>query len=174
MITEEKDKPIRSKKSSIENANEEYYFMNGLEDDQNQIEVPQSQIDSASKKIEKESKKRINIKRRIIGNYFIEKSIGEGTFGKVKLGTHTLTGQKVAIKILEKERITDVSDVERVAREIHILKMIRHPNIIQLYEIIETPKQLYLIMEYASRGELFDYIVKHKRLKEDEACKFYQ
>ena len=55
------------------------------------------------------------------------KSIGEGTFGKVKMGTHTLTGEKVAIKILEKERITDVSDVERVAREIHILKLIRLP-----------------------------------------------
>ena len=74
--------------------------------------------------------KKINIKRRMIGNYLIEKSIGEGTFGKVKLGTHTLTGEKVAIKILEKERITDSSDVERVAREIHILKLIRHPNII--------------------------------------------
>lgn len=49
--------------------------------------------------------------------------------------------------------------MERVAREIHILKLIRHPHIIQLYEIIETPKQLYLIMEYASGGELFDYIV---------------
>jgi len=68
--------------------------------------------------------------RKNIGHYSIEKSIGEGTFGKVKLGTHHLTGEKVAIKILEKDRITDVSDVERVAREIHILKLIRHPNII--------------------------------------------
>jgi len=110
----------------------------------------------------------------MIGNYLIEKSIGEGTFGKVKLGSHTLTGEKVAIKILEKERITDVSDVERVAREIHILKLIRHPNIIQLYEIIETPKQLYLIMEYCSGGELFDHIVKNVKLKEKEACRFYQ
>ena len=123
---------------------------------------------------EKKSSKGLNIRKRIIGNYHVGKSIGEGTFGKVKMGTHTLTGEKVAIKILEKERITDVSDVERVAREIHILKLIRHPNIIQLYEIIETPKQLYLIMEYASGGELFDYIVKHTRLKEKEACKFYQ
>ncbi len=112
--------------------------------------------------------------RRTIGHYNIEKSIGEGTFGKVKLGTHHLTGEKVAIKILEKDRITDVSDVERVAREIHILKLIRHQNIIQLYEIIETPKQLYLIMEYASGGELFDYIVANTRLKEEEACKFFQ
>jgi len=64
--------------------------------------------------------------------------------------------------------------VERVSREIKILKMIRHPNIIQLYEIIETPKQLYLIMEYASGGELFDYIVENTRLPEKEACKFFQ
>lgn len=63
------------------------------------------------------------------------------------------------MKILEKSKITEEADVERVSREIKILKMIRHPNIIQLYEIIETPKQLYLIMEYASGGELFDYIV---------------
>ena len=72
-----------------------------------------------------------------------------------------MTGERVAVKILEKDKIIDVNDVERVAREIHILKMIRHPNIIQLYEIIETPKQLYLIMEYASGGELFDFIVKN-------------
>lgn len=72
----------------------------------------------------------------------------------------------MAIKILEKERIVDVADVERVAREIHILKLIRHPNIIQLYEvtpiatqIIETTKHLFLVMEYVEQGELFDYIV---------------
>jgi serine/threonine protein kinase len=70
-------------------------------------------------------------------NLYIEKSIGEGTFGKVKLGSHVLTGEKVAVKILEKERIIDVADVERVAREIHILRLIRHPNIIQLYEVIQ-------------------------------------
>jgi 5'-AMP-activated protein kinase catalytic alpha subunit len=88
------------------------------------------------------------------------KSIGEGTFGKVKLGTHILTNESVAIKILEKEKIADVADVERVAREIHILKIVRHPQVVQLYEIIETQKKLYLIMEYASKGELFDYIVQ--------------
>ncbi len=78
------------------------------------------------------------------------KTIGKGTFGKVKLGNTNLTGEKVripdstafnmklkvAVKILEKDKIQDVSDVERVAREIHILKLIRHPHIIQLYEVI--------------------------------------
>lgn len=66
---------------------------------------------------------------------FLGKTIGKGTFGKVKLGNHNLTSEKVAVKILEKEKIQDVSDVERVAREIHILKLIRHPHIIQLYEV---------------------------------------
>ena len=66
----------------------------------------------------------------IIGNYKIEKTIGQGTFGKVKLAVHLLTGEKVAIKILEKDRIADSSDIEWVSRELHILKLIRHPNII--------------------------------------------
>jgi len=71
-------------------------------------------------------------------NYKLGKTIGKGTFGKVKLGNHNLTSEKVAVKILEKEKIQDVSDVERVAREIHILKLIRHPHIIQLYEVLLT------------------------------------
>ena len=60
----------------------------------------------------------------------VGKTLGEGTFGKVRLGSHILTGEKVAIKILEKDKIQDVADVERVAREIHILKIIRHPNLV--------------------------------------------
>jgi 5'-AMP-activated protein kinase, catalytic alpha subunit len=95
----------------------------------------------------------------------VTRNLGEGTFGKVKLGIHSITGERVAVKILEKSRIADVADVERVTREIHILKQIRHPNVIQLYEIIETTKQLFLVMEYVSEGELFELIVKKKRLK---------
>lgn len=109
-----------------------------------------------------------------IGHYILGKTIGEGTFGKVKLGTHILTGEKVAVKVLEKERIIDVADVERVAREVYILKLIRHQNVVQLYEIIETSRQLYLIMEYASGGELFDYIVASGRVQEQEACRFFR
>jgi 5'-AMP-activated protein kinase, catalytic alpha subunit len=76
----------------------------------------------------------------------LEKTLGQGTFGKVKLAIHERTGEKVAIKILEKKKIVDVSDIERVSREIHILKLVRHPHLIQLYEIIETPKYLFLVM----------------------------
>ena len=111
-------------------------------------------------------------KPKSIGNYVLERTIGTGTFGKVKLGTHVLTGAKVAIKILEKQKIADASDIERVSREIHILKLVRHPHIIQLYEIVETHRQLYLIMEYASGGELFDHIVEKKRVTEAEACRY--
>ena len=61
---------------------------------------------------------------------FLWRDLGKGTFGKVKVGTHNLTGEKVAVKVLEKEKILDVSDVERVAREIHILKVVRHPHVV--------------------------------------------
>jgi len=65
----------------------------------------------------------------------------------------------VAIKILEKDKIKEQADITRVMREIQIIKIVRHPNIVQLYEIIETSRQLFLIMEYVPGGELFDYIV---------------
>ncbi|CAD8190946.1 unnamed protein product [Paramecium octaurelia] len=124
---------------------------------------------------DKENKNGIRLNnRRIIGNYQLIKTLGEGTFGKVKLAVHLKSQEKVAIKILEKERIVEVADVERVSREIHILKLIRHKHVIQLYEIIETPKHIFIVMEFANGGELFEYIVKHQRLQEIEACKFYQ
>jgi serine/threonine protein kinase len=63
-------------------------------------------------------------------SFNLGRDLGKGTFGKVKVGTHTLTGEKVAVKILEKDKIADVSDVERVAREIHILKIVRHPHVV--------------------------------------------
>ena len=67
--------------------------------------------------------------------FLLGKSLGKGTFGKVKQATHTLTGEKVAVKILEKDKIKDKKDVERITREIKILKKVRHPNVIQLYEV---------------------------------------
>ncbi|CAD8052220.1 unnamed protein product [Paramecium sonneborni] len=113
-------------------------------------------------------------KQRIIGDYILVKTLGVGTFGLVKLGLHQITGEKVAIKILEKERIIEVADVERVSREIHILKLIRHRHVIQLYEIIETKKHIFLVMEFCDNGELFDYIVKSEKLDELEACRIFQ
>jgi 5'-AMP-activated protein kinase catalytic alpha subunit len=108
-----------------------------------------------------------------VGQYLLGKTIGKGTFGKVKLGIHGPTGEKVAIKVLEKSRIKDSSDVERVSREIRILKLVNHPNIVKLYEIIETSKTIFLIMEFVPCGELFDYIVARSRLTEEQAGHFY-
>jgi 5'-AMP-activated protein kinase catalytic alpha subunit len=99
--------------------------------------------------------------------------LGEGTFGSVKLAKQTATGKLVAVKILEKSRIRDQADIERIIREIKILKEIRHDNIVKLYEIVENTDKIYLIMEYASGGELFDYIVSRERLSEREACNLY-
>ena len=109
-----------------------------------------------------------------IGNYRILKELGEGTFGKVKLAVHQATSEKVAIKILHKSKILDSSDIDRITREIQILKLIRHPGLIQLYEIIETPQKIYLVMEFASGGDLFEYISSKTTLPEPESCLIFQ
>ena len=108
-----------------------------------------------------------------LANYTFIKTIGEGTFGKVKLAFHKLTQEKVAIKILEKKKINNEKDLERIKKEIKYLKMLNHPNIIKIYEIIENEDNFYISMEYVSGGELFNYIVKNKRLNEDETSFFY-
>jgi len=100
--------------------------------------------------------------------------VGEGTFGKVKLGTHQKTQEKVAVKILEKDKVQSYPDVQRVIRELQILKLLRHPHIIHLYEIIENNKRLYLIMEYADGGELFTHISKRTRIPEREAVGLFR
>ena len=117
-------------------------------------------------------KKKNSIKK---GNYYLEETIGEGAFAKVKLGTHIPTGEKVAIKILNKEHLFDESnDIQKIKKEINILKRIKHKNIIQLYEIMESKSNLYIVMEYCENKELFDYIISKKYLKEKEACRFFQ
>ena len=108
-----------------------------------------------------------------ISNYCFLKTIGKGTFGKVKLATHIPTNEKVAIKILEKTKIQTIKDFERIQKEIKYLKLFNHPNIIKIYEIVEDIGNIYIIMEYVSGGELFNYIVKNKKLDEHEASFFY-
>ncbi|CAM9123030.1 unnamed protein product, partial [Ectocarpus fasciculatus] len=111
--------------------------------------------------------------QKVVGSYLLGKTVGEGTFGKVKLAVHVPTGEKVAVKILEKNRIKDQADVRRVNREIKILKKAKNSNVIQLYEVIDTSSAIYLMMENADSGELFDYIVQHRHVAEIQACKFF-
>ena len=107
-------------------------------------------------------------------NYHMIKTIGRGNFAKVKLALHELTGHKVAIKIINKTQLDQIS-LQKLFREVKIMKSLNHPNIVKLFEVIQTEKTLYLIMEYASGGELFDYLATHGRMKEEEArAKFRQ
>ncbi|KAI7804543.1 Serine/threonine-protein kinase MARK1 [Triplophysa rosa] len=109
-----------------------------------------------------------------IGNYRLLKTIGKGNFAKVKLARHVLTGREVAVKIIDKTQLNPTS-LQKLFREVRIMKVLGHPNIVKLFEVIETEKTLYLIMEYASGGEVFDYLVAHGRMKEKEArAKFRQ
>ncbi|XP_016649485.1 PREDICTED: SNF1-related protein kinase catalytic subunit alpha KIN10 [Prunus mume] len=107
-------------------------------------------------------------------NYKLGKTLGIGSFGKVKIAEHALTGHKVAIKILNRRKIKNMEMEEKVRREIKILRLFMHPHIIRLYEVIETPSDIYVVMEYVKSGELFDYIVEKGRLQEDEARNFFQ
>ncbi|AAK39929.1 SNF-related kinase (nucleomorph) [Guillardia theta] len=109
-----------------------------------------------------------------IGPYYLGKTLGVGSFGKVKLGEHELCGQKVAVKILNRKKIKNLKMEEKVKREICILKLFMHPHIIRLYEVIETPTDIFVVTEYITGGELFDYIVERGRLNEDESRKFFQ
>ncbi|KAI9496557.1 kinase-like domain-containing protein, partial [Zychaea mexicana] len=89
-----------------------------------------------------------------IGLYSIGETIGKGSYGKVKLGTHKLTGKQVAIKEISKEH------APMVAREIHLHRQLKHPNIVMLYEVIITESSIHVISEYCPHGELFDALTE--------------
>ena len=128
------------------------------------LNLNESSENLKKKKIEKEYK---------IGNYLIKKTLGQGTFGKVKLGIYLPNKEKVAIKILEKSRIIEKDDEIRVKREFDMLALFNHPNVILVAEIFESFDSYYSVMEYCQGGELFNYIVKNRRLSDDEAAFFY-
>ncbi|KAJ3217323.1 hypothetical protein HDU67_008125 [Dinochytrium kinnereticum] len=123
-----------------------------------------------------------------IGPYVLGKTLGVGSTGRVKLGIHMETNHKVAIKIISKDSLSHSDDPatqnlppekklalnKKIEREITIMKLIQHPNIMQLYDVYETEKELFLILEHVEGGELFDYLVKRGRLLEDEALQFFQ
>lgn len=93
---------------------------------------------------------------------------------QVKLAKHVITGHEVAIKIIDKTALNP-SSLQKLFREVKIMKQLDHPNIVKLYQVMETEQTLYLVLEYASGGEVFDYLVAHGRMKEKEArAKFRQ
>ncbi|GAA5909626.1 hypothetical protein JCM5296_002373 [Sporobolomyces johnsonii] len=108
------------------------------------------------------------------GPYILLQTLGEGEFGKVKLGVHgERWGEDVAIKLIKRGNVDTAQRGEKVRREIEVLKAVRHPNIVRLYDVIETEKYIGIVLEYASGGELFDHILAHRYLKERDASRLF-
>ncbi|CAN6450216.1 unnamed protein product [Victoria cruziana] len=110
----------------------------------------------------------------MIGKYQLGKTIGEGTFAKVKIAVNVQTGQQVAMKIIDKQMIMESKLMHQVMREIKTMKLLHHPNIVRIYEVLATKTKIYLIMEYVAGGRLSDKIAYMKRLTEGEARKYFQ
>ncbi|ORZ20253.1 hypothetical protein BCR42DRAFT_369838 [Absidia repens] len=105
--------------------------------------------------------------QKLLGQYRLVKTLGVGEFGKVKLGIRTDTEEKVAIKLVKKKNVG--AKLAKVEREIQILKSLHHPHIVNLIEVVETDTLVGIVLEYASGGELFEYVWSHKSLGEDNA-----
>ncbi|KAL8657226.1 MAG: hypothetical protein Q9226_002121 [Calogaya cf. arnoldii] len=108
-----------------------------------------------------------------LGHYTVKKTLGEGSFGKVKLAVHRISGQEVALKIISRKKLISRDMAGRVEREIQYLQLLRHPHIIKLYTVITTGADIVMVLEYAG-GELFDYLVKHGKMAEPKARRFFQ
>ncbi|KAI5647078.1 hypothetical protein M9H77_33083 [Catharanthus roseus] len=112
--------------------------------------------------------------RTRVGKYELGKTLGEGTFAKVKYAKNLQTGDCVAIKIIDRDRILRHKMVEQIKREISTMKLIKHPNVLKLFEVMASKTKIYIVLEYVDGGELFDKIAKYGRLKEDEARRYFQ
>ncbi|KAJ0985002.1 hypothetical protein J5N97_003358 [Dioscorea zingiberensis] len=108
----------------------------------------------------------------IVGKYCLGKTIGEGAFAKVKLAVDVHTNRQVAVKIIDKQTVIKNKIIYQIKREISTMRLLNHPNIVKIYEVIATKKKIYLIMEYVSGGQLTDRMCKG--LAEKEARKYFQ
>lgn len=102
------------------------------------------------------------------------KTLGEGSFAKVKYARNFETCESVAIKVLDRDQVLRHKMVEQIKREISTMKVIKHPNVVQLFEVMASKTKIYIVLEFVDGGELFDKIAKHGRLKEDEARRYFQ
>jgi serine/threonine protein kinase len=109
-----------------------------------------------------------------VGKYELGKTLGEGSFAKVKFAKNLDNGDSVAIKIIDRDRVLRHKMVEQIKREISTMKLIKHPNVIKLIEVLASRTKIYIVLEYVDGGELFDKIAKQGRLKEDEARRYFQ
>ncbi|XP_060173967.1 CBL-interacting serine/threonine-protein kinase 1 isoform X2 [Lycium barbarum] len=117
---------------------------------------------------------RRNKKGMRVGKYEFGKTLGEGNFGKVKYAKHSDSGQSFAIKILEKNKIQDLRITDQIKREIRTLKVLKHPNVVRLYEVLASKTKIYMVLEYVNGGELFDKIASKGKLSEAQGRKLFQ
>ncbi|ESQ55521.1 hypothetical protein EUTSA_v10025024mg [Eutrema salsugineum] len=118
-------------------------------------------------------KERSSPQALILGRYEMGKLLGHGTFAKVYLARNVKSGESVAIKVIDKEKVLKGGLIAHIKREISILRRVRHPNIVQLFEVMATKAKIYFVMEYVRGGELFNKVAKG-RLKEEVARKYFQ
>ncbi|KAG6542743.1 hypothetical protein Mapa_015818 [Marchantia paleacea] len=111
---------------------------------------------------------------RKVGKYEVGRTIGEGTFAKVKFAQNTETGESVAMKVLDKKTILQHKMVDQIKREISVMKLVRHPNVVRLHEVLASKGKIYIILEFVTGGELFDKIVHQGRLTENESRRYFQ
>ena len=158
---------------NIKNLEELNYSFSALNKPNENIQKPKINNNNNNSNI---NKKNSLSKGQILGGQFIlGEEIGKGTFGLVKTATHIITGEKVAVKMLYKEKILkDESERKRLEKEIKILKILRHRNIVQLYNVFQTSSTIFLVMEYIQGKELFEIIIKKKRLSELESLFYFQ
>lgn len=106
-----------------------------------------------------------------LGAYKLSKTLGMGAFGKVKVAEHVATGHRVAVKMVNRQKVERHGMAEKMKREIAVLQACWHAHIIRLYEVIDTPTEIFMVLEYAPGGDLFDYVVSHGRLEEHDATR---
>ncbi|XP_075590028.1 uncharacterized protein LOC124491459 isoform X2 [Dermatophagoides farinae] len=111
---------------------------------------------------------------RLKQRFQVVKKLGQGTYGKVQLAINNETGQEVAIKTIKKSKVSNQQDLVRIRREIQIMSSINHPNIIHIFEVFENKDKIVLVMQYASGGELYDYVSFHKALSDTEARRVFR
>ncbi|XVF37432.1 hypothetical protein REPUB_Repub20aG0007300 [Reevesia pubescens] len=109
----------------------------------------------------------------LMQRYELGRLLGQGTFAKVHYARNLKTGMSVAIKIIDKEKVLKVGMIDQIKREISVMRLLRHPNVVELYEVMASKTKIYFVMEYAKGGELFNKVVKGK-LKEDAARRYFQ
>jgi len=110
----------------------------------------------------------------LMGRFELGRLLGQGAFAKVYVARNLETGQSVAIKAMDREKVLKGGMIEHIKREISIMRLVQHPNIVRLYEVMASKKKIYFVMEYVKGGELFNRVLQKGRLKEEEARKYFQ